>query len=702
MTPLRLLSLWRERWGKELPENRLYPYQKGGIGTWVERTSESIAGSIPVLGLFAVMAFAALSLILLDVKFSLANQHVLSAFLLIATLLIRRYQGMVPTLVLMGFAIVATTRYLYWRFDSSLRPTYELDYFVALALWCLELYGVALFGLMVLSRLWPIKQITQALPEDSAKWPKVAVFICAKDRSEDDIFHSVSALKLTQWPPSKLSLTVVDHAERPALLSALAAMHVRYLHSPNPADGGYIENLNRAMTDADSELAVILSAGQTPAPDFLMTSSGWFMADGNLGLVTTPHHFLLPEPAAHMLDQLAGQAPAAEVMITRVAHFLKVGGIPLEAMSAQSHLVHKLNKFGLGHAYWLHEADLAYRIHDPLFTQALSLRIWVAHALDALGFFQPVLRYTLLTVPLLYLLADQQPMATSPTLWSAYALPHLIQGYALYSRTHSNFRWPVWMELREGIFATYLLILTFFTTGWTLLRTKKLPHAETPSASELKGFRLSLFDRLMLGLHSMALAAGLRLLLQADQALSPTISFYMAWSSIVLLLLVAKFAVYKEAAEVSRQKRRLSVMRGMIRLPNNRTVTCQTQNFPQLELVLDLSATPNVKSGQRLKLSIFHALDELAVDVTVVQSAASSVTVKIDPTWQGPYSRFSQAVFARGPDWPNWLPHQHVDRIIPQWLILVCAWPLDWVAKWLHRLSKKPSAQAVNSSAPTK
>ncbi len=388
-------------------------------------------------------------------------------------------------------------------------------------------------------------------------------------------------------------------------------------------------------------------------------------------------------------------------MITRVSHFLKVGGVPIDAMSAQNHIAQKLHNFGFGHAYWLQDVETAYRIHQPLARKALGLRMWVARACEVLDFYQPILRYTLLTLPLLYLLADWQPMDAPLELWIAYATPHLVQAYALFSRTNSAFRWPLWLELREGIFATYMLILTFFTAVWTWLRNRKSPYADTLSSSELKELRLSRLDGLLLGLHGMALAEGLLMLLQADQALLPSISFYMAWSGIVLLLLVAKFAVYQEAAEVARQKARLSAMPGMIRLPNNRTMTCQTQNFPQLELVLDCSTTPSVKSGQRLKLSIFHALDELAVDVTVVLSAATSLTVKVDPAWQGPYRRFSQAVFARGPDWPDWLPNQHVDKIIPQWLVLVCSWPLNLVAKWLHRLSKKPSTQAV-SSPPTK
>ncbi|BCO25530.1 cellulose synthase catalytic subunit [UDP-forming] [Rhodoferax lithotrophicus] len=698
MTPLRLLSLWRERWGKEFPESWKQPYRNDGLCAWGDRASNSILGSLPGLGLFSGVLFAVLAFVLVGVKFSLTNQYWLSAFILIISLFVRLYRGTISTLILLGFAMVTTARYLYWRFDSSLGPAFELDFFIALIVWCIEVYGVLLFWMILLNGLWPIKQITYALPENQAQWPKVTIFICATGHSEDDVMRSLSALQLTDWPPAKLSLAIIDNEERSHLQSTLFSMNVGYLPSPFVADQGIAQQLNREMTNADSELAVILSAGQTPEPNFLKEISGWFVEDARLGLVATPNHFLLPEPAPRLLDQLAGHPPSAEVMITRVSHFLKAGGVPLDALSAQSHIAKKLQAIGFGHAYLLQEADTFYRIIEPFAYQAFSMKIWVAHTCHVLGFYQPLLRYGLLTLPLLYLLANQLPMRASPELWSAYALPHLAQMYLVFGRTNSNRRWPTWLELREGILATYLLILTFFTALWTLLRTWKSSRVQPTASSDINAFRLSKSNWLMLWLHTGAIAAGFVELQQIDRAQLSTVSFYLVWSFIVVLLLVGKFAVFKEATEVAQQKVRLGVMSGMIRLPNNRTITCQTRNFPALQLDLDISATLSVKCGQRLKLSIFYAMEEFALDAVVVKTEASSLTVEVDPAWRRLYTRFSEALFARGPNWPNWLPGQHVDKIIPQWLIQAFAWPVRLLTEWVHRFSRKPAAKAADSS----
>lgn len=698
MTPKRLLSLWRERWGKTNIATRMQPYIDGELSDWGERVCNSEAWSLPGLGSLAVILFAGLTLLLVSVRFTLPDQLWFSIFLLTLSLLIRRYQAQVMVLMLAGFSIISSSRYLYWRFDETLGTPLTTDFFVALVVLMIEVYGVTLFALNIARAIWPSKQPYVALPEDVTVWPTVSVIVYGAGRTADDIAQSISSLQAVEWPHRKLNITVVDAIARESLHTPLTAEKISYLAYPDEIHGA-AGLLNRAMAQSGTELAVIIMAGQTPAGDFLMQSIGWFHSDPGLGLLCTPNHFLMPEPHSSYANRILMDETQPEILIMRIDLCVKSGGIPIEPLSTSRHLARHLQKNGFGHAYMVFNNDSMWRIHEPFAGRSLFWRLRLERLNSAFQNYRFILSAAMLIVPLLYLLANIEPVKMTPMLWMAYALPHLVLAYLLKTRVQSTLRLPIWLEIREAFQSIYLLLLTFISVISTQFRQRKNTSGAPLDTIEMSEFQMSRSDWILSALHGSAILIGVFKLTQIDKASAGILIFFLVWSSVVILLLTAKFAVAKEVLEVAWQKQQLRTMPAMIRLPNNRTATCQTINFPSTHLEISVPTSLPLIGGQEVKLSIFHQRDEYAFPAVVSKRSDSSLTLDINPSFQEQYTQFSQAVFARGPDWPSWLPGQYVDRIIPHWLINLVSLPFVALTHLTHRLAKKPISTLINADS---
>jgi len=211
------------------------------------------------------------------------------------------------------------------------------------------------------------------------------------------------------------------------------------------------------------------------------------------------------------------------------------------------------------------------------------------------------------------------------------------------------------------------MVLTFFTASWTQLKavdTKQLPSQQVTSPP----LQFEPYKGVLMALHGMAIVSGFWAMAHASAPLLPTLAFYLVWSDAVLMLLTAEFAVSREIQEVDKLKLNLMKRSAMVRLPNNRTVACETQNFPQNPLQLLLPTEPRLRAGDDLTLSVFHQSGEFTCTVQVNELAQTNLSVTIAPKDLAHYTDLGEASFARGPDWPGWLPGAHIDRLVPQWL----------------------------------
>ena len=155
MSPRLVLSLWRERWGAAAVVDRTRPYLRGRLTRWGGDLTHSGAWSLPGLSLLALLGCLAVYVLLMTARFSQGGQVAFSVLFVSIALYLRRYAGILVTLVLWSMAVIVSTRYLYWRITQTLGYDFNLDYVLGMGLCAVEFYRLLLIMLRSVQTVWP-------------------------------------------------------------------------------------------------------------------------------------------------------------------------------------------------------------------------------------------------------------------------------------------------------------------------------------------------------------------------------------------------------------------------------------------------------------------------------------------------------------------------------------------------------------------
>jgi cellulose synthase (UDP-forming) len=689
MTPGLLLSLWRERWGKPDIATFEQPYESGAVTDWSDKVNQSTLWGVPGLGLAVMILFASTVAFVATLRFVVLDQLWFSLLLLTPALLLRGFQGGMITLVLMWLSIISTTRYFYWRFDATLGTSLNGEFFLALGLLGVELYGASLFTAGIGQLFWPATKPQENLANDQDEWPKIGVFVLCADQSIDRITQSLQHSQAINWPKNKITLCFVDTAERDEVRQLLSAQGAKYL-AGEQGQHGVAQLVNQALSASKDTLTVVLQADKIPDPNFLQECVAWFQSDPKLAALSTPQHVLMPPPGSAFTSQFETRVLGGEFMLLRCASFMQTPGLPIEPLSSRKHFAETLNKAGFDHAYVTNTSDESYcRVDNPLQSTALRFKLMLAWCREVLLFYRFLLGFVALGTPLIYLLTEISPLKTSPLVFLAMVLPHWIQAGLLSQRVNKPKILPLWLDALLIVMTFYIWLLTTFTASFTKIRQLVTAMRKTSSKSAAPlTWPLNGLDTGLLIVHGMALVFGLKLCLQADYMGLQTAIFYMTWSAGVVMLMVAKLAVAEETNEIRWQAKRQMRMAAMLKLPNNRTLACQTANFPHTTLELITPAALQIKPGEEVKVSIFHTVAEFAFAATVLTKTDRGLRIDVDTADVADFNAFAKATCARGPDWPQWLAGQNVAHILPAWLMQFFEYLFTKFMKMFVRLEK--------------
>jgi cellulose synthase (UDP-forming) len=445
--------------------------------------------------------------------------------------------------------------------------------------------------------------------------------------------------------------------------------------------------VNQAISESRDEIVVILSAGQVLPSNSLVSSLGWIDRDPILGMLSTAHHFLMPPPRDAFVKQFGTSGLDGEYMVLRRSMFVEVGGIPCEPLTLNSHIARSMNQVGLTHAYIakiltiqnvapLESTEVALcRLNNPFNARVFQWKLRADRYRSAIKSFQPLLRFVLVAIPLVYFLEHISPIKASAVVLLSYALPHFMQAYLFKDRLQKSGRPPLWIEIREIYLSIQMLLLTTLTVTLT-----KLNHV----IEDLRGGKSATLgqSRWPLGAGDALLAIALCLaiisfILNEMQSVvvdRATDVLYAFWSGYVLMLLAARLAVAEEAQQIRLKKQIQLQMPAMVRLTNNRTFACSTTNFPKAHLQLLIPTELSLTPGIEVKVSVFHHFDEFAFQANVLSFGDSVLSIEIDKEFLDAYAAFANAAFARDEDWPKWLPDQDADQLVPAWVYKFPSW----------------------------
>ena len=716
MSPRLLLSLWRDRWGENSAADRMRPYLRGRLTRWGEDLTRSRAWSLPGLSVLVLLGGSAIYFLLMTAQFSLGGQVAFSLLFVGFALYLRRYAGTLVTLVLLGMAVIVSTRYLYWRFTETLGLDFNLDFVAGVGLCLAELYLWVLLLSRTVQLILPLTKAAEPLPADTETWPTVDIFVVAQGQTESAIRQTTLAAVALYWPKTKIKTYILDESRRDRVQALADSLGASYL-VPNDDVDGQSGLINFALSETKADLILMLDGAQTPDRSLLTAVCGWFVRDKKLGMLLTPTHFLAPTPLP--LSLALCQVPTLPNNVTfalfRRSALVDIGGVASGPVSAQAHTALQLPAQGYGHAYvgctvttveqasefeqekstlGEHTAPTValLRVDTPFGGKTLRWKRYLADLHALLQFYYIVPRLIFFTAPLAYLLAGIHLVQTTPEFMLAYGLPYLLLVHFTQERLRGESRLSTWIDLRESLLAWYLLI----PTTLTLLRTelkRSLGTFKVDSHAPFNRWVVAFYGLIAL-LNLVGLGVGIAQLLFLKGSALEVAALYFLWCVCNFMLLAALLAVSEETRHIRQQKRRLLEMPAMVQMPSGRTLACVTQNFPQAALSLKLPVPLAVERGSAMNLSIFRGHNEFMFPARVVSQHNGQLTLCIEDRVKDEYQVFGAAVLARGPDWPLWLPARDADHPLPSWIsrplnagwtwLRAVAWSLDKFVNWFR------------------
>lgn len=688
MRPRLLLSLWRDRWRKPGVHHLQSPLVHGRITNWSRAAAAAALFSPRSARLvFAALAIATIG-VAASIRFTLHDQAVIGGLLIAVAMVLRRYAGTIITLMLAALSILASTRYLSWRYLETLPGAGGMEYVLAVALWVAEAYLLLLWVSEFTHELLPLERPSGTGSLDTVALPPIDIFIIGHGHAADVVAGAIERAGALGGTEYHCKVHVLDAHAR-AEVAAVCPPSVRYLASADRADD-LLELLFYAAERVNGAIIVALDATQAVDSASLRTATSWIVTDPQLGMVSTPRHVLIPPLSEASLRLLPEFDVTTEFACFRRSALCEVATLDADRKErADSDFMNAFHEIGYTVSYirlGAYEQDergrnsggarptrgkLPTRIDVPLSPRVLKIKRTAQFVAEMLRYYAVLPRLVFLSAPTAYFLLDAKLINATPGWLVAFAVPHLLHGYLFHTRARLRGRLSAGTELREALLACYLLIPTAVNLIYTFASRALRPvHGERLERVPL-GQTFNLIPVATLcALNVVCVVLG-TLEIFSDSHFEHGLGWlYLLWAAVNLLLLASVVAVAGEATQIRRHLLDRATLPAMLRLPFGRTISCTTRNFPAIELTIELPSPLEVRTGGPLTVSLFLEQEAFPFPARVVQQCGQTLQVRIDDAALPGYERLREYALSRGTKWPKWLPGREADRLIPERLIV--------------------------------
>ncbi|PYD74929.1 cellulose synthase catalytic subunit (UDP-forming) [Novacetimonas pomaceti] len=420
--------------------------------------------------------------------------------------LVRRHQERWSRGFLMVLSIVVSGRYLVWRFTSTLDLDGTLQRILVLALAVCEIYTTFRVGFTYFQLAWPLRRQVHPLPEDTALWPVVDVYVPTYNEDISIVRTTVLGCLSMDWPAEKLNVYILDDGRRRAFRDFAEQVGAGYI---NRAQNMHAKagNLNHAIEATNGDVIAIFDCDHVPVRGFLKKTVGWMIADPNLALLQTPHHFYSPDPFRRNMSEGWQVPPESNLFygllqdgndfwnatffcgscaLLRRKAIMSINGFATETVTEDAHTALRMQRKGWGTGYlreplaagletetlalqlgqrirWARGMFQMLRIDNPLAGRGLRLTQRICYLAASTNYLFALPRMMFLLAPLAYLFLGVTMIAASPYELAVYALPHLFHTIMTMSRLQGRWRYSFWSEIYETVLAPFLVRMTFIT-----------------------------------------------------------------------------------------------------------------------------------------------------------------------------------------------------------------------------------------------
>jgi cellulose synthase (UDP-forming) len=641
------------------------------------------------------------------VPLSLAWQTAFALGLLVTALILRRYAGSLVTLVLIGFSILASTRYLYWRVTETVGNGNIWDLIWSVGLVCAEIYAWMVLVLGYVQTAWPLKRATAAMPEDRNLWPTVDIFITVYNEPVKVLKTTVLAALSLDWPKDKLNIYVLDDGRREDIRALTQSVGVHYVTRPTN-EHAKAGNLNNGLKHSNGEFIAAFDCDHVPASSFLLHTVGAFLKDRKLGIVQTPHHFFSPDPFERNLDTFKRVPNEGELFyglvqdgndfwnatffcgscaVLRRRALDDVGGIAVETVTEDAHTSLRMHRKGYTSAYinvaqaagyateslsahvrqrirWARGMAQIFRIDNPILGAGLRLGQRLCYANAMLHFFYGLPRLIFLTAPLAYLFFEGRVIRATALAIVVYALPHLFHAYLTNSRLQGPHRHSFWAEVYEATLAWYI----FPPTLAALINPKLGKFDVTAKGGVVKeeyfDWSISKPYLFIFGLNVLGLGFGVVRLFWWNTHEADTVALNIGWTIYNLIIMGAAIAVALEARQRRDNPRITRPIPATLRYDGQSPISCSTRDYSLGGVALKSPAPIQLPVGKRVEVSLFGPNREFVFPARVVGADAACLRLHFDDLSLQQEKDLVQCTFARADAWTNRSEGRAIDRPI--------------------------------------
>ncbi|MGQ0528301.1 MAG: UDP-forming cellulose synthase catalytic subunit [Panacagrimonas sp.] len=695
MLPMKLLERLLDRLHFDKPAGGL-----SRIAQTVMRMPRWV--SVPV-----VLLTGFLLLVCATTPLGTSEQLLLFLLMWLSALVLRRLPGNVPTLILVAFSLIASSRYIWWRLTQTLGLDPGLELFFGLGLIAAETYAWLILLLGYIQNAWPLDRKPVPLPQDTALWPTVDVFVPTYNEPLRVVKPTVLAALSMDWPRDKLRVHILDDGRRPEFRAFAQQCGVDYRIRPDNAHAK-AGNLNYALKHTDGEFVAIFDCDHIPTRSFLQTTMGWMLKDPKCAMLQTPHHFFSPDPFERNLgtfrrvpnegslfyglvqdgnDLWNATFFCGSCAVLRRKPLLEVGGIAVETVTEDAHTALKMHRRGYNTAYikltqaaglateslsghigqrirWARGMAQILRVDNPLFGRGLSLYQRLCYSNAMLHFFYGLPRLVFLTAPLAYLFGEFHIIDAAAPALAVYVLPHLFQAAVANSRLQGQYRHSFWAEAYESVLAWYI--------AWPTTLALINPKLGTFNVTAKGGLvERSYFDWKISGPYILLMTANLVGLIVGIVRLfwwnahePGTVLLNLLWTVYNLTMLGAAIGVAAEARQVRVAHRVPMRVPATVLMPDGSAIACRTDDYSIQGLELVMPDHQALERGTAIQVVLGRGEAEYAFPARIVGVRGDRVGIQFETLSIEQETNLIRCTFGRADAWLDWDEETETDRPI--------------------------------------
>ncbi|EFO1595162.1 UDP-forming cellulose synthase catalytic subunit [Escherichia marmotae] len=640
----------------------------------------------------------------------LYQQILFSIIICISVFLINFFKGRIITLILMGIGVLISSRYLWWRYSSSVILDEVPDSFFSVTLLVAETYAWLVLLLGYFQVCFPLNRECIPLPDNKEEWPNVDILIPTYNEPLTVVKNTVYGALALDWPKDKLHVWILDDGARQEFRRFADESGIHYVarETHEHAKAG---NINNALKIANGEFVAIFDCDHIPSVSFLTKTMGWFIADEKLSMLQTPHHFFSPDPFERNLGQFRQKPNEGHLFygliqngtdtwnasffcgscaIIRRSALDEVGGIAVETVTEDAHTSLRLHRAGYSSAYlryplaaglatetlsahigqrirWARGMIQILRIDNPLLGKGLTLSQRLCYLSSMMHFLSGVPRLIFLCAPLCPIFFSVNLIDASIADIMSYVLPYLFVIVLTNSRIQGKYRHSFWNEIYEMVLAWYITLPTLVA----LLAPAKGRFNVTAKGGLIKNkfvdWRISYPYLIFAILNLLGLIMGIVNFYNLQGHIAILNLFCLVWLLYNTIIIGATLAVSIEQKQVRFSPRIDVSFKGVIQLTDGRNYPCSVLDFSEggLGVIIDnISDLKDFDKTQQLSLHLDDGYGKCDIPVQIVHAYNNKIGLKIMPMSHEQSINYVRATFSRDSIWQEWNDKISQDNIL--------------------------------------